>query len=96
MALIFVAMIAAVIRPNFPSSTKEWLTAKKLFYVQHHLFIDAREADDADAIMLITGIRTANRDYRLDLLVLLQHLSLLSQPTQQYFFLSIVGTLRYG
>ncbi|KAL9114430.1 MAG: hypothetical protein Q9227_001511 [Pyrenula ochraceoflavens] len=92
---IFIAIIAGIVLPNFPSNTTGWLTKEELSYASYRLYEDAREADDKDAITLRVGMKKAFHDYRLYLFILLQHISLLSQ-TFQYFFPSIVGTLNYG
>lgn len=56
---------------------------------------DAKEADDANSISIMEGLKLVFTDKRVYLFILLLHTSLLSQ-TFQYFFPTIVQTLGYG
>ena len=97
---VAVAFLGMVILPDYPHSTR-WLTDEERAFASWRLLADINEADEngsrdgSGRSSLWDGVRLALVDYRLYLFVLLQHLSLLSQ-TFQYFFPSIVGTLRYG
>jgi len=91
---IFVAICAAFILPDYPSTTR-WLTEEERSFATWRLLADINETDEANARSVWDGVKLALGDYRLYLFVLLQHLSILSQ-TFQYFFPSIVGTLGYG
>lgn len=82
------------ILPNFPASSK-WLSDEERSFAEWRLVDDAKEADDADSVTLMAGLKMALKDYRIYIFILLQHISLLSQ-TFQYFFPSIINTLGYG
>ena len=91
---IGLALIATVILPDYPSTTR-WLTAEEKAYAAWRLREDTGEEDEADAISIKEGVLLALRDPRLYLFTLFQHCSLLSQSFQ-YFFPTIVKTLNYG
>ncbi|KAI1187785.1 allantoate permease [Nemania serpens] len=91
---IAVAITAAFVLPNYPANTK-WLSSEEQAYAQWRLVDDTGEADVADSISVLEGVKMAFKDPRLYLFTLLQHVSLLSQAFQ-YFFPTIVKTLGYG
>ncbi|KAI0397149.1 allantoate permease [Xylariaceae sp. FL0594] len=91
---IGVSLLATVILPNYPATTR-WLTAEEQAYAQWRLLDDTGEEDEAAASSIMEGVKLAFRDPKLYLFTLLQHTSLLSQ-TFQYFFPSIVNTLGFG
>lgn len=91
---IGLALIAVVVLPDYPASTR-WLGAEEKAYAAWRLREDTGEEDEADAISIREGVLLALRDPRLYLFTLLQHCSLLSQSFQ-YFFPTIVKTLNYG
>ncbi|KAI1199356.1 allantoate permease [Nemania serpens] len=91
---IAVAITAIFVLPNYPENTK-WLSPEEQAYAQWRLVDDTGEADVADSISVLEGVKMAFKDPRLYLFTLLQHVSLLSQAFQ-YFFPSIVKTLGYG
>ncbi|KAK3315600.1 major facilitator superfamily domain-containing protein [Apodospora peruviana] len=91
---IFVAFIGIFLLPDYPGDTR-WLSEEERAFAAWRLLADINESDDQKAKSVWQGAKLALLDYRLYLFVLLQHLSLLSQ-TFQYFFPSIVGTLKYG
>lgn len=79
--------------PDFPGSEK-WLSDEQRSFAQWRLVDDAKESDDSESTTIMEGLKIAVRDPRLYIFILLQHLSLLSQ-TFQYFFPSIVETLKF-
>ncbi|KAI3323979.1 allantoate permease [Xylariaceae sp. AK1471] len=91
---IGVSLIATLILPNYPATTK-WLTPEEQAYAQWRLVDDTGEADLAASISIKEGVKMAFRDPKLYLFTLLQHVSLLSQAFQ-YFFPTIVKTLGFG
>ncbi|KAI0198828.1 allantoate permease [Astrocystis sublimbata] len=91
---VAVAIIAAFILPNYPTTTK-WLTPEEQAYAQWRLVDDTGEADLADASSIKEGVKMAFKDPRLYLFTLLQHVSILSQAFQ-YFFPTIAKSLGYG
>jgi hypothetical protein len=91
---ICVALIGALVLPDFPATAK-WLSDEERQFAQWRLVDDAKDNDDADAVSLLTGLKMALGDYRLYIFILFQHVSLLTQ-TFQYFFPSIVNTLGYN
>ncbi|KAK0706274.1 major facilitator superfamily transporter [Lasiosphaeria miniovina] len=91
---IAVAVAAAFVLPDYPSTTR-WLTEEERAFAAWRLLADINESDAQKARTVWEGVKLAATDPRLYLFVLLQHLSLLSQ-TFQYFFPGIVGTLGYG
>ncbi|KAI1110972.1 allantoate permease [Nemania sp. NC0429] len=91
---VAVAMTAALVLPNYPANTK-WLSPEEQAYAQWRLVDDTGEADVADSISVIEGVKMAFKDPRLYMFTFLQHISLLSQAFQ-YFFPTIVKTLGYG
>ncbi|KAF4445986.1 hypothetical protein F53441_10320 [Fusarium austroafricanum] len=93
-AAIGFSLIAGVVLPNYPHTTK-WLTQEERAFAAWRLAQDINEVDAYGEKSVWDGVKMAARDYRLYLFVLLQHVSLISQ-TFQYFFPTIVGTLGYG
>ncbi|KAK2772349.1 hypothetical protein FQN53_004615 [Emmonsiellopsis sp. PD_33] len=91
---IAVAIVAMIILPNFPS-TSRWLDDEERAYAEWRLLNDAKEADDSKATTLWEGLKMVLVDWRLYVFVLFQHTSILAQ-TFQYFFPSIVNTLGFG
>ncbi|KAI9736697.1 MAG: hypothetical protein M1834_000901 [Cirrosporium novae-zelandiae] len=88
-----VALVAAMILPNFPANTK-WLDETQRKYAQWRLIQDTGEADELRSTTLWTGAKLALKDPRVYVFVLLQHTSILAQNFQ-YFFPTIVKTLGY-
>ncbi|KAK2790918.1 hypothetical protein FQN52_005363 [Onygenales sp. PD_12] len=91
---IAVAIVAMIILPNFPS-TSRWLDDEERAYAEWRLLNDAKEADDSKATTLWEGLKMVLVDWRLYVFVIFQHTSILAQ-TFQYFFPSIVNTLGFG
>jgi predicted MFS family arabinose efflux permease len=91
---VAVAAVAAVVLPNYPSTTS-WLTQGERDYAQWRLIEDAGEDDLAESSTVLDGVKLAFTDPKLYLFALFQHVSLLSQ-TFQYFFPTIVKTLGYN
>ena len=87
-------MIAALMLPNYPSTTR-WLTPQQRLYAQWRLLDDTGDADDSKSNSPWEGLKLALKDPRVYIFVFLQHCSNLSQ-TFMYFFPSIVSTLGYG
>ena len=88
------ADLNSFVLPNFPTNSK-WLSDEERHFAQWRLVDDAKEADSLTSVSLLAGLKLSFSDYRLYLFILIQHVSILSQ-TFQYFFPSIVATLKYG
>lgn len=91
---IGLAIVSGFVLPNYPATTS-WLTDEEKSFAAWRLLEDVNEEDERHSRTVLDGLKLAVKDYRLYIFVLFQHISLLSQ-TFQYFFPSIVGTLRYG
>ncbi|KAM5341437.1 hypothetical protein ACJ41O_014468 [Fusarium nematophilum] len=93
-AAIAFSIVASVILPNYPHTTK-WLSEEERAFAAWRLAQDISQVDKYGEQTVWDGVKLAVRDYRLYVFILIQHISLVSQ-TFQYFFPTIVGTLGYG
>ncbi|KAK9366115.1 major facilitator superfamily domain-containing protein [Lipomyces kononenkoae] len=91
---VVISLLAAVILPDYPSSTK-WLTEEEQAYAAWRLSADIGEVDDNYSMGVKDAAILALKDYKVYLFGLMLHANTLTQ-TFSYFFPTIVQTLGYN
>lgn len=93
-ATVFVSLVAIVILPNYPGTTR-WLNDEDKAYAQWCLSADIGEVDDNNSIPLKKAVVMVLKDYKVYIFGLMMHANTLTQ-TFSYFFPTIVETLGYN